>query len=350
MIDEVELYSCVGLPIFQNRTYDNEKSAKACPKGDLSLVQNLKSGLIYNASFRSELVVYDEHYQNEQALSPAFREHLLDVSKLIEKTMGREQLIEVGCGKGFFLEAMIERGVDITGFDPAYEGNSDFIKKQLFQPDTGMEGKGLILRHVLEHIQNPVDFLVSLAKANGKQGLIYIEVPCFDWIQKRCSWFDLFYEHVNYFRLEDFNRMFGRLVESGRLFGGQYLYAIADLATIREPIIGSQELCSFPPDFMKSLNSFPKEKNAAVWGASSKGVIFSLMMQKFDGDVSTIIDINPAKQGRYLPGTGKRVSSPEEALETLPAGSTIFVMNSNYLDEIKCMSNHAYHYVSVDDE
>ena len=32
----------------------------------------------------------------------------------------------------------------------------------------------------------------------------------------------------------------------------------------------------------------------------------------------------------------------------LPAGATLYVMNSNYLEEIKQMSNNAYRYVSVD--
>jgi hypothetical protein len=43
------------------------------------------------------------------------------------------------------------------------------------------------------------------------------------------SWFDLFYEHVNYFRLDDLRRMFGTVHEAGHLFGGQYLYIVADL-------------------------------------------------------------------------------------------------------------------------
>jgi hypothetical protein len=63
-----------------------------------------------------------------------------------------------------------------------------------------------------------------------------------------------------------------------------------------------------------------------------------------------VIDINPAKQGKYLPGTGLLVRSPTQALPSLPQGSTIYVMNSNYLDEIKKMSAHAFEYVRVDHE
>jgi C-methyltransferase-like protein len=66
--------------------------------------------------------------------------------------------------------------------------------------------------------------------------------------------------------------------------------------------------------------------------------------------VDTVIDINPSKQGRFLPATGLVVKSPEKALGELPEGSTIFVMNSNYLEEIKQMSGNQFHCIGVDHE
>ena len=52
---------------------------------------------------------------------------------------------------------------------------------------------------------------------------------------------------MNYFRLSDFTRMFGNVIESGRLFGGQYLYVLADLATLRDPELPAQRHpCPFP--------------------------------------------------------------------------------------------------------
>jgi hypothetical protein len=87
-----------------------------------------------------------------------------------------------------------------------------------------------------------------------------------------------------------------------------------------------------------------------VWGGASKGVIFTLLKAKSGSMVNAVIDINPAKQGKYLAGTGIQVQSPEDALRDLPRGSSIFVMNSNYLGEIKRMSNHAYSYIGIDDE
>ena len=111
------------------------------------------------------------------------------------------------------------------------------------------------MRHVLEHILNPINFLSEVKKSNGGQGLIYIEVPCFDWIMKNRTWFDIFYEHINYFRLDDFKRMFGRVIECGYCFGGQYLYVIADLSTLRQPKYNETCKILFPENFLMSLNS-----------------------------------------------------------------------------------------------
>lgn len=348
MPNEHELYRVEQLPIFQNRMYDTEAQARACPRGDVRLVQDLDTGLISNADFSSDLMVYDARYQNEQAISSQFRTHLGEVAEIVERTMGRVGLVEVGCGKGYFLEILAESGFDITGFDPTYEGASPRIKRHYFEPGVGITAKALILRHVLEHIQGPYQFLENLRAANAGSGQIYIEVPCFDWILAHRAWFDIFYEHVNYFRLADFERMFGRILESGRIFGGQYLYVVADLGSLRPPQAHAADPVSFPQEFLRSMQTLGCSEVSAVWGGASKGVIFSLLRERLRQPVSLVIDINPAKQGRYLPASGMKVMSPQEGLAILPAGATIYVMNSNYLQEIKQMSNNSYHYVRID--
>lgn len=345
-----ELYRVEQLPVFQNRMYDTALEARNCPKGDIHLVEDQVTGLVHNLAFRPELMVYDNHYQNEQAVSPLFQEHLESAATLIEQWMGRKRLVEVGCGKGYFLEMLLAKGFDVTGFDPTYEGNNPRIQRRSFAPNVIDEADGLILRHVLEHIPNPYDFLRLLGEANGGRGKIYIEVPCFDWICAHRAWFDVYYEHVNYFRLSDFKRLFGQVIDSGRLFGGQYLYVIAELSSLRPPTIDTDDGVEFPHDFTRRIvETMPKGTNpSAIWGGASKGVIFALLKERAGSPVAQVIDINPAKQGKYLAATGLRVQSPAEALAELPQGSTIYVMNPNYLKEIQQMSHHAYHYVAID--
>ena len=345
------LYEQTGYPVFQNRMYSSAQEAKDCPKGDIRLVEDGATGLVYNAAFRPELMNYDSAYQNEQGLSVCFRQHLEAVADIVERHMGRERLVEVGCGKGFFLELLLERGDDITGFDEAYEGSNPRVRRQYYGPGVIDRAEGLVLRHVLEHIQSPFNFLQLLRDANESNGLIYIEVPCFDWICEHKSWFDIFYEHVNYFRLSDFRRMFGKIVDCGRLFGGQYLYVVAELSSLRAPVYDAADPVHFPTDFMRQIDApIAFGSRCAVWGGASKGVIFTLLKARAGYSVDSVIDINPAKQGKYLAATGIQVQAPEQALPLLPPGATVFVMNSNYLGEIKRMSNNAYIYIGVDNE
>ena len=348
-----ELYRVADLPVLQNRTFADPASARASASADMLLVQDEKSGLIFNQAFNANKLSYDADYQNEQAHSGQFQKHLNDVEGIIARHFKGRELIEVGCGKGYFLELLKGLGYAITGIDPAYEGNNADVIKAPFTRGLGLAADAIVLRHVLEHIQDPVSFLVEMANAN-QGGQIYIEVPCFDWILEHKAWFDLFYEHVNYFRLDDLRRMFGTVHEAGHLFGGQYLYIVADLATLRLTPEQPVPRLDLPDGFTASLERAvhivqgAPQQGSAIWGASSKGVIYSLFLQRAGVAVDRVVDINPAKQGRYLPLSGARVSSPQEAMDALPEGANLFVMNSNYLEEIKRMTGGRYVYHAVD--
>lgn len=349
-----ELYRAEQLPVFQNRMFRTAEAAQACARGDVVLVQDARTGLVFNSAFRPELMQYDADYQNEQAVSSVFRSHLDEITRIVEQHFLGRSLIEVGCGKAYFLEHLQGLGFEITGIDPAYEGDNPKVAKARFSSEAGLQAEGLILRHVLEHIQQPAEFLAELREANGG-GTIFIEVPCLDWICAHRAWFDIFYEHVNYFRLDDFRRLFGRIHESGHVFGGQYLYVVADLASLRDTAHAQAERFDFPADFAASIGRLADrirkgDAAAVAWGGASKGVIFSLFMQRAGARIDCVVDINPAKQGRYLPATGLCVSSPEEMLAQVAAGADIYVMNGNYLAEIRQMTQDRFNYMTVDHE
>jgi SAM-dependent methyltransferase len=339
------LFSARDYPIFQNRMYDSAEAARTCRRGSIRLVEDLRTGLVRNAAFDPALMEYDAAYQNEQANSAMFARHLDRVADLVVTHMGHGPLIEVGCGKGGFLDLLRTRGVGITGFDPTYEGDDPTIRKTYFEPGLGLSADGLVLRHVLEHIEDPVAFLRQLARANGGGGLIYIEVPCFDWIARNRAWFDIFYEHVNYFRAGDFRRMFGRVLALEHSFNGQYLSVVADLSTLREPVRDPGDAPVLPADFAPRLSDAgPCD---VVWGGASKGVILSLLRERAGRPVASVIDINPGKQGRYLAGTGLRVEAPGDVLDRLGPDARILVMNPNYMDEIRAMSGDRFTYVAA---
>lgn len=351
-----ELLRIDDLPIFQNKILSTFEEAVNFPKADLVLVQDLNTGFVYNSSFDSAFLVYDSTYQNEQAVSPKFREHLQVVGNLIMNNFKGYTLIEIGCGKGYFVELLEKLGFDIYGLDPAYEGSNHRIEKANFIGGNRFCYDGVILRHVLEHIQNPLEFLTNLRDSNGGDGKIYIEVPCMDWILLHRAFYDIFYEHVNYFRISDFEKIFKKIHQIGHLFDGQYIFVVADLSSIQIPIAVESDYIDFPTDFCDSIIHYAKiikdvrSENlpSAIWGASSKGVIFALMMMRAGAEVDFVIDINPEKQGKYIASSGLKVQSPEEVLTRLTPGAPIFVMNSFYLEEIKVMTCGRFELICID--
>ena len=344
------LYKVSQAPIFQNVTYSNSEEAVSCFKGDIEIVQNLETGLVYNRLFNNDLMNYDENYQNEQSISKFFLDHLEQVSEIISKNLGKKSLIEVGCGKGFFLEMLLTKGFEVCGFDKSYGGNNPNIKKTYFDKDSKVNGKGIILRHVLEHVEEPLGFLNKIKDSNGGKGLIYIEVPCFDWILKNRAWFDICYEHVNYFRLSDLRKMFGKVISEGHFFGnGQYIYIVAELESLKDKIEATDKI-EFPKDFLENVPNSESGNGSlnVIWGASTKGVIFSLLSRRKDFRIDLAVDINPVKQERYLPVTGIKVVSPEYLMKNYNSEVNIYIMNSNYYDEIIEITKNKYNYIKVD--
>jgi hypothetical protein len=345
------LYTATGLPVLQNKTFGSREEALACPTGDVILAQNPETGLVSNIAFDPTIVVYDQNYQNEQACSPRFQSHLDEVEGIISRHLKGKILVDVGCGKGGFLRQLRSRGFTITGIDPAYEGNDPGIIKACFDRSVGFSADGVVLRHVLEQIPDPLAFLEEIRVANNNGGLIYIEVPCFDWICNNRAWFDIYYEHVNYFRLDDLLGMFGEVREFGRLFGGQYLYILASLQSLKRP--ACERMARIPENLTDSLEmvsaSWNKTQRHVIWGAASKGVIFSLHLQRRNLFLEFAVDLNPAKQARYLPVTGLKVLSLVEAESILSNGDCIFVANSNYIEEIRSFSKKSLEYVALDD-
>ncbi|HET56875.1 MAG TPA: methyltransferase domain-containing protein [Deltaproteobacteria bacterium] len=350
------LYAMDDFPVSQNRVYGNAAEALSCPRGNIRLEQDTVTGIVHNSSFDPDLMHYDENYQNEQGYSQSFRDHLEETAAIIGRYFSGMSILEIGCGKGTFLELMRSRGFSITGVDPAYEGHSRYVVKDVFSHHLGISGDAIILRHVLEHIPDPLQFLWTVRNANGGKGLVYIEVPCLDWILCHKAWFDIYYEHVNYFRLSDFPRFFENILESGKTFGGQYLYVIADLATLRDSPRTHFQHIVFPGDFAAGIDRTAElmktgsPKNFIVWGASSKGVIFSfLLLRKWKVTPDVVIDINPAKQGQYLPATALPVLSPADGLAQANPGDAVFVMNSNYFEEIRSLAGNKLTYYKVDE-
>jgi len=332
------IYRAERMPLFQNKVYCSYESAQKAFTGDVTLLQCSNCGYAHNSTFDSSKMQYDKNYQNEQAHSDVFKDYLNSIIDLLKENgfLGKK-IIEIGCGKGYFLNELWKHGFDAIGFDPAYEGNDSRIIKDYFsQKYSTFDADLIILRHTLEHIENPVQFIKNIPIASSKNTKIYIEVPSFEWIIDRNAFWDIFFEHCNYFSSNCLCNMFEDS-KHGLLFNGQYQYVIGTLNKIdfsskeyAPSVISWDSLITCRDKYKNFIND---HQDILLWGAGAKAATFLNFMDPDKKNISAVIDINPKKQHKYIAKTGHKIIPPKDLYNI--DGGDILVMNENYINEIE---------------
>jgi len=311
---------------------------------------NAKLNFLENNAFDSNLINYSKNYENSQVYSTKFKEHMLSVLEILKAKLPRNSLIaEVGCGKGDFVEMIQNDGYfKVKGYDASYYGDNKSIERRYLNSSDKIDADLVVLRHVLEHVPNPYDFLSTLKNVFAK-AKIYIEVPNFDWIVANKTFFDITYEHVNYFSQRALKYLFQQsTIEHGLLFDEQYQYVMSELASLNwefESHYNSNnwKFVSFNELFPNIQNNIDRFNNKAanrsvfLWGAATKGCLFlahcankSQLIEK----VRFAIDQNPQKIGKYLPGSMVEIKSKDDFFATAKSGDLLLISNPAYKDEI----------------
>jgi hypothetical protein len=167
------------------------------------------------------------------------------------------------------------------------------------------------------------------------------------------SVWDIIYEHFAYYSMSSLEYLFYtsklKVTQIYETYGNQFLCIEAStqpqsnglssgfLLSLQEM---EKKVLLFENQIQKKISQwkqiFQKMKNNPskniVWGSGSKGVTF-LNLMKDDLSVRYIVDINPAKQGKYVAGTGHEIINPEKLRDIRP--ETIIITNPLYKEEIK---------------
>ena len=284
--------------------------------------------------------------------------HIDTVVGLLPIARSPVQIVEVGCGQGYFLQALKKRlngPLDSAiGFDPALrEGNEDL---GLFQGlldhkrfPKGFSPKIFVSRHVIEHINDVNLFMRDVCKNIPSAQFGVLETPSLEWIVEKKAYYDMYYEHCSLFTdssLNFFMQKFGfKNCQVEILFDGQYLLAVAQKGAkgFYRPL--SKDYQEKIKHFGAGFNDYTlqwanrltqlkeRHKRVGVWGGASKGVNFLHHMRTKGISLDCVVDINPQKQGKFMPGCGTPILSPEEAWDS--ECDVFVVANPNYCAEIK---------------
>jgi hypothetical protein len=260
----------------------------------------------------------------------------------------------LGCGQGEFLRALNHvTGAQCLGFDPAYRNeplpSGIRLEPNLMPQDFGEEFDLFVCRMTLEHLQEPGRVLDWIGALRGGHGaVLFATVPSAEYIWLEGAFWDLYYEHVNYFTPDSIKSALESRgyadVEISAKFGRQYLEIIANFPNTRgdSPSTQPTRLVSLT-DIQRRLtqnvqawrHAFVKwtkdGKKVVIWGGASKTVAFYNAVP--EAQCAITVDINPRRHGKFLPESGAQIRDPQTLVAEQP--DVVIAMNPNYLGEIQ---------------
>lgn len=355
-LDDIPVQSCILL--------DSAEAARDFPRAPLVLMACGSCGFVFNSVFDLANVDYSSTTEESQHFSGIFNRfaQTLAAEMASHYELKGKQTLEIGCGKGEFLQELAKQsGTCGLGVDPGFiperlsvaNGQPIVFQREYFDPETiTVSPDFVVCRHTLEHIPKVgkfMDDIVTVLDGREQVGILF-ETPDARRVLKEGAFWDIYYEHCSYFTMGSHARLFRRsgldVTKLYLAYDDQYIIQYAERGAGRPLLRAEDDLdevralaAAFPDkvaetraywtDFVRDRHA--EGKRVAIWGGGSKGVSF-LTTNGLGEEVAQVIDVNPYKQGCYLPCTGHVVWSPDDLPGTPP--DTVIVMNPIYLPEI----------------
>jgi hypothetical protein len=328
---------------------------KTYEKTNLTLLQCQECGF-----FQLKEIVDSSIYQNY-----AFESHFTDsivkwmetIASLLTKKykIANKKILEVGSGDGSFLKYFASSN-KVLGIEPskqlAIRSNINFIPTINNYFDTDFVNKVkekfdfIFVRHVLEHIDSLDEFCLNLSLAAKDDSLIYIESPYVLDIFKTNNFFNVFYEHVNYFCLQDIQKLFNKygfsILEYGfnEINNGSFWAVLSKKKgkKIPDDRIKKQLRDEFSKQFnnlkkiFKDIKTEIKDKKTAGYGAANKTFSILSLGEFTNSQIIEIYDKNENLWGKYISEFSIPIVTPKQILKTKPEYLILFA--TSYQEEI----------------
>lgn len=359
-------YEVRNVPVHSCLMMSSKEKALDFPCGDVVLGFCDQCGFITNLEFDSKWSAYAPNYEDQQSFSPTFNKFAVDLAKkLIDKyDLHNKDLVEIGCSKGDFLLLLCELGNNRgVGIDPSVvpgrvqseaANRVTFIQEYYSESHAKYVGDFICCRHTLEHIQPTAEFIQTVRKSIGDRQNVafFLEIPDNTRVLQQLAFEDIYYEHCSYFSPGTLARLFRscgfEVTDLYLEYGEQYLLIEAiPVDTPSTKILPLEETVEqvaadvkyFTENIQQKLEHWKQylekmqaeQKKVVVWGSGSKCVAFLTTLDTID-KIEYVVDINPHRHGKFIPGVGKEIMSPEFLKEYQP--DTVIVMNAIYCDEI----------------
>jgi hypothetical protein len=215
----------------------------------------------------------------------------------------------------------------------------------------------LLVRHILEHSSQPLEFIEALKRLVTPGGYVVVEVPDCSRAMDGCDYTTIWEEHSLYYTPETFRQTFP--------FSGldvvrteNYPYPFENsLVAIAVPGVAAANAAAAAALSLERRRgaafgrSFPARREAvrefladhrrtrgpiALFGA---GHLASTFVSVFGvaGEIACVVDDNPNKRGMYMPGCGLPIVGSSALLDR---GITLCLLSLNPIGEEKVIGNN----------
>jgi len=279
-------------------------------------------------------------------------------------------VVELASNDGYLLRNFQQLGIPVLGVEPAANVAEVAIAEGV-PTEVRFFGRGvaadlatqrqadlLVANNVLAHVPDLNDFVAGIAVLLAPRGVASIEFPHVLNLIEQSQFDTIYHEHFSYFSLITAERIFERhglkVVDVHELptHGGSLrLFVARDGATtdavraVRERELAAgltdvQTYTAFDEETRRAkrriLSFFISAKDAgqsiAGYGAPAKGNTLLNYCGIGTDFLDFTVDLNPHKQGRYLPGTHIPIRAPDDVRRRRP--DLLFILPWNLQAEI----------------
>jgi SAM-dependent methyltransferase len=285
------------------------------------------------------------------------------------------RVVEIASNDGYLLQYFVERGIPVTGVEPAANvaevarGRGIPTVVEFFGEATSKrlrEDGGpvdlLIGNNVLAHVPDLNDFVAGLAGLLADRGTVTMEFPHLLQLIELRQFDTIYHEHFSYFSLLTVRQVFAahglrvQEVEELDTHGGSLRVWVVNEADprltterveqleTRERLAGLADLATYLA-FAERVQGEKREivrffhdakqqgLRVAGYGAPAKGNTLLNYCGIGRDVVDFTVDMNPHKQGLFLPGTHIPILSPD-VLEAAPP-DLVFILPWNLRREVE---------------
>ncbi|HXX58567.1 MAG TPA: class I SAM-dependent methyltransferase [Thermodesulfovibrionales bacterium] len=294
---------------------------------------------------------------------------------------GSSQVIEIASNDGYLLQYFQQRGVSVLGIEPAANVAEAAIGKgiptlvEFFGAKTaeklssqGIKADVLIGNNVLAHVPDLKDFVLGMKVLLKGNGVITIEFPHLMRLIEDSQFDTIYHEHFSYFSFGTVLRIFSDQgltvfdVEELKTHGGSLRVYARHTEDKTKPVTGEVKALEAREDkagltnleYYRSFGEKVKEAKRAIldvmikikragktivgYGAAAKGNTLLNYCGIRSDFLDYVVDRNPHKQGKYLPGTRVPIHHPDKIRETKP--DILLIIPWNLRDEITEQMSH----------